>query len=114
MKSSGNQTNTSGSGPTRMNLLLLRPKSGCVLEIYTRRHGVDLHYGFCRGVIFAYSTVQFIDSFRRRSDVKTGHEWSESCEFGPEAYEGLSFEFRQQAQWMSCGMQHLDHRARRA
>lgn len=94
------QTNT--NSPTRMNLFLLRPKSGHVLEIYTRRRNVDFHYGFCRAVLFAGAMVQFIGGFRRRSDATTGREWSEPGEFGLQPREEHTFELRLQAPWMFC------------
>lgn len=107
MNSSPDQTNT--NGPTRMNLFLLRPKSGHVLEIYTRRRNVDFHYGFCRAVLFADSAVQFLEGFRHRIDSTTGREWSEpSSDSGLHLREGFTFELRPQADWMSCGARRLE------
>lgn len=104
MNSSPDQTNA--DGPTRMNLFLLRPKSGHVLEIYTRRRNVDFHFGFCRAAIFFGAAVQFLEGFRRRSDPTTGREWSEPSNFGLQLREGFSFEVRPQVDWMSCGGTH--------
>jgi hypothetical protein len=100
MNSSPNRNST--SGPSRMNLFCMRTKPGRVLEIYTRLRGVDFHYGFCRAVVFADSAVQFLEGFRRRSDAKTGREWSEPSDFGLQLQEGFTFEIRLQADWMSC------------
>jgi hypothetical protein len=100
MNFSFDQTNT--NGPTRMNLFLLRTKSGHVLEIYTRRRNVDFHYGYCRAVLFAGATVQFLEGFRCRIDSTTGREWSEPGDFGLQLREGFTFQIRLQAPWMSC------------
>jgi hypothetical protein len=100
MNFSFDQTNT--NGPTRMNLFLMRPKSGHVLEIYTRRRNVDFHYGFCCAVVFAGAAVQFLEGFRHRIDSTNGREWSEPSDFGFQLREGFTFEIRPQAEWMPC------------
>lgn len=84
-----------------MDLPLVVPEPGMVIEFYVRSGRFDFLVGFCRGLIFSGKYVIFVGAFRRGSDPAMSCYWAEPYNYGTYAANRFVFGFVPESDWMT-------------
>lgn len=81
-------------------LFIVQPEPGKIIQIYVRHCHFDFLHGFCRGILHSGEYVQFLEGFRRRSNLAMTALWSEAHDFGIQRRDRFTFETADEAPWM--------------